>query len=470
MSAEVSQIARASEPELPIFRVDEDDASSSYSHSEEGDVADAPDSEPGHGKDSGVDCGGTDATSFELPDEATALKIRQTVEYYFSDQNILKDPFLLKHVRRNKEGYVSLKLISSFRKVRSLSRCWKAVAHSLQMSQLLVLNSDGTKIRRLAPLPDYDETLPNRMVIVYGFADNQKPSVESVSEMFSKCGEIALVRVLRPGSSVPPEVKRFLSKSPDMQNKMCALIEFEDHAGAKKALGSDSTKENCQPGLRILPVVLGKEKEKLEQTNIKDIPKPDPSSLKESPKKKKKTRKNQNKNSKKHVNTDDDQDNRKRRSSSGSLGYWSSGSSSGYLSSSPNNDSRFPRRHSHQGVTVSSIYLDAPPSFASLNNRNFNGSRDRLNRDRDGGKNSAPLAATPGSQSPWRRRREQLQLQSLSASGEGNDSNSSICLRVPVQALRQPRGPDGTKGFHGHRLTIDVSRGIHRPTLPSTVE
>lgn len=466
MSAEVSQIVRASEPELPILRVEEDDASSSYSHSEEGDVADAPDSEPGHGKDSGVDCGGSDANSFERPDEATALKIRQTVEYYFLDQNILKDPFLLKHVRRNKEGYVSLKLISSFRKIRSLTRCWKAVAHSLQKSQMLALNSDGTKIRRLAPLPDYDETLPNRMVIVYGFADNQKPSVESVSEMFSKCGEIALVRVLRPGSSVPPEVKRFLSKSPEVQNKMCALIEFEDHAGAKKALGSDSTKENCQPGLRVLPVVMGKEKEKSEQTNIKDVPKPDSYSPKESPKKKKKTRKNQNRNPKKNSNAEDDQDYRKRRSSSGTLGYWSSGSSSGYLSSSPNNDSRFPRRHSHQGVTVSSVYLDAPPSFASLNNRNFNGSRDRLNRDRDSGKNSTPA----GSQSPWRRRREQLQLQSLSASGEGNDSNSSVFLRLPVQALRQPRGPDGTKGFHGHRLGLDASRGFHRPTLPSTVE
>lgn len=38
--------------------------------------------------------------------EELAEKIAAQVEFYFSDENILKDAFLLKHVRRNKEGYV----------------------------------------------------------------------------------------------------------------------------------------------------------------------------------------------------------------------------------------------------------------------------------------------------------------------------------------------------------------------------
>ena len=52
-----------------------------------------------------------------LPNDEMKVKIAKQVEFYFSDANILKDTFLLKHVRRNKEGYVSLKLIASFRKV-----------------------------------------------------------------------------------------------------------------------------------------------------------------------------------------------------------------------------------------------------------------------------------------------------------------------------------------------------------------
>ncbi len=59
------------------------------------------------------------------------------MEFYFSDANILKDAFLLKHVRRNRQGYVSLKLITSFKKVKSLTKDFRAVAYSLRQSDKL---------------------------------------------------------------------------------------------------------------------------------------------------------------------------------------------------------------------------------------------------------------------------------------------------------------------------------------------
>jgi len=46
-------------------------------------------------------------------------QIVEQVEYYFSDAHILKDAFLLKHARRNRDGFISLKLITSFKKVVS---------------------------------------------------------------------------------------------------------------------------------------------------------------------------------------------------------------------------------------------------------------------------------------------------------------------------------------------------------------
>ena len=74
----------------------------------------------GGNKDSGVDtdkdnsCG-----SYDVPDPVLAAQIVEQVEYYFSDAHILKDAFLLKHARRNRDGYISLKLITSFKKVDS---------------------------------------------------------------------------------------------------------------------------------------------------------------------------------------------------------------------------------------------------------------------------------------------------------------------------------------------------------------
>lgn len=56
------------------------------------------------------------------PDEELIRKLVDQIEFYFSDENLEKDAFLLKHVRRNKLGYVSVKLLTSFKKVRLASQ------------------------------------------------------------------------------------------------------------------------------------------------------------------------------------------------------------------------------------------------------------------------------------------------------------------------------------------------------------
>lgn len=53
------------------------------------------------------------------PNDDLKEKIATQLENYLSDQNLSDDAFLLKHVQRNKMGYVSLKLLTSFKKVSS---------------------------------------------------------------------------------------------------------------------------------------------------------------------------------------------------------------------------------------------------------------------------------------------------------------------------------------------------------------
>lgn len=413
--------------------IDVDDEMSSCGNHSDG--QNLSDSDP---KDSGIECGSSEpkSSSSDIPDEETAEAILKMVEFYLSDANILKDPFLLKHVRRNKEGYVSLKLLASFRKVRSLSRNWKAVAYAVQKSPMLALNAEETKVKRLTPLPDYDETVTSRSVIVSGFSTD-KPSVDSVSEMFSNCGDIALVRILRPGGSIPSDVKRFLSKNPEIQSKICALVEFEEHAAARKALESIQA-----PGITVTSVVI-KDKEKNPESSQKaPLAETQNTGPKDSPKKKKKNRKSSNakKESSEGVTTTDQK--RSRRSSSGSV-------SSGYLSSSPISnpfESKFPRRHSYHPV----IYNDPNSSFASLANRHF-GSRDRLQ------KGGVEPSDAP---SPWRRRRELMMLSDSNLVTAKASSTGSLLQGLPVKTIRLPRGPDGTNGF--------CTRGTSR--LPSTAE
>lgn len=172
---------------------------------------------------------------FIPPDDELAQKIIDQVEFYFSDVNITKDAFLLKHVKRNKEGYVSLKLISSFKRVKHLAKDWRVVAYALAKSKKLEINEAGTKLRRVDPLPAYDQTTPSRTVVAIELPLD-KPTIENVAEMFKTCGEIALIRILRPGNPIPADVRHFVNKHPEMIGKISALVEFVRTESAHNAI------------------------------------------------------------------------------------------------------------------------------------------------------------------------------------------------------------------------------------------
>jgi len=175
-------------------------------------------------------------TPFSEPDDDLCEKITQQVEFYFSDANITKDKFLLKHVKRNKEGFVSLKLISSFKRVKHLTKDWRQVAFAIKKcSDKLEVNDLETKVRRLEELPPYDETTPSRTVVVLNLPMD-RPTIEGVAEIFAACGDIVLVRILRPGNPIPADIKPYVAKHPEMTTKVCALVEYERTEYAQKAI------------------------------------------------------------------------------------------------------------------------------------------------------------------------------------------------------------------------------------------
>merc|ERR1712088_900234 len=172
----------------------------------------------------------------EDPNDELCESIVQQVEFYFSDANITKDKFLLKHVKRNKEGFVSLKLISSFKRVKNLTKDWRQVAEAIERkSNRLEVNDLKTKVRRLDALPEYDETTPSRTVVALNLP-LERPTIEAVGGIFSACGDIVLVRILRPGNPIPADIKPFANKHPEMTAKVCALVEFERTEFALKAV------------------------------------------------------------------------------------------------------------------------------------------------------------------------------------------------------------------------------------------
>ncbi|XP_050524885.1 uncharacterized protein LOC126896277 [Daktulosphaira vitifoliae] len=199
---------------------------------------------------------GDEDKPFIPPDEETTKRILDQVEFYFSDSNIVKDAFLLKHVRRNKEGYVSLKLISSFKRVKHLAKDWRAVAHAISRSEKLEINESGTKLRRKEPLPSYDQTTPSRTVVAINLPEEKPVTIESVAELFRNCGEIALIRVLRPGNPIPSDVRHFVNKHPETSTNVSALIEFVRTESAHNAISKDWSVEKAKDGQTMTVIEL----------------------------------------------------------------------------------------------------------------------------------------------------------------------------------------------------------------------
>lgn len=137
----------------------------------------------------------------ELTAEERA-RVRAQAEFYFSDENLRKDGFLLKHVKRNKDGYVNLKLLASFKKMRAICKDFSAIAEILKESDALALNETGMKIRRRAPLPqELFETVPVKSVVVSRIpcGDDGSPSMDYIAAAFGPehKDKIASVRVVK---------------------------------------------------------------------------------------------------------------------------------------------------------------------------------------------------------------------------------------------------------------------------------
>ncbi|KAI3790811.1 hypothetical protein L2E82_04147 [Cichorium intybus] len=61
------------------------------------------------------------------------------VEYYFSDENLRTDKFLLKYLTKDEEGYVPVAVIASFKKMKKLTHHKSFIVAALKEYSLLVI-------------------------------------------------------------------------------------------------------------------------------------------------------------------------------------------------------------------------------------------------------------------------------------------------------------------------------------------
>ncbi|XP_041465842.1 la-related protein 6-like [Lytechinus variegatus] len=410
------------------------------------------------------------------PDADLVQKIVEQVEFYFSDANIVKDTFLLKHLRRNKQGFVSIKLIASFKKVRGLSKDWKSVRYSLQQSEKLIVNNEGTKVKRKAPLPEYDETTNSRTVVAVNLP-MENPSVEKISHLFQPCGEISLIRIIRPGNPIPQDVRKQVeSHTAYSQKKACALVEFEKTESAHKAAKIMSDEDNWRTGLHVsLLINRPKQKEKKERKSHKESlspqtqPADDAASVDgdgDAKKKKRRRKKKRNSNRLDELSCDgsgvtgtpssSDVDNPSEHKNASKPIPIQQQRSPNHLSPattpksspcpSPHGSPRSQRKHGKSPLAASGVRNSpkgSPRCSPEMSRKNY----DR--RGSGGGDHS-----DSSNSSPWVRRRMLLSSQDKSPLAAGSSPCGSPMLGRRQMAdaagiIRSPHGPGGVSAFYG---------------------
>ncbi|KAM4883792.1 uncharacterized protein FYW23_013078 [Sylvia borin] len=183
--------------------------------------------------------------SRSAPDPQLVRRIVAQVEFYLSDENLAKDAFLLKHVQKNKMGFVSIKLLTSFKKVKYLTRDWRLTLYSLKFSALLEVNKEGTKVRRRLPIPEHLLSVPpSKLLLAWELQPREqdlplrKNFLETITRMFSPFGAIVSIRILRPGRKLPSDVRKYSSRFPELLSRCCALVEYESLESARSAFES----------------------------------------------------------------------------------------------------------------------------------------------------------------------------------------------------------------------------------------
>ncbi|NWI48937.1 LARP6 protein, partial [Calyptomena viridis] len=172
------------------------------------------------------------------PDPQLVQRIVSQVEFYLSDENLAKDAFLLKHVQKNKMGFVSIKLLTSFKKVKYLTCDWQLTLYALKFSELLEVNKEGTKVRRRVPLPEsLLRVPPSKLLLAWELHPREQDTLllpllqedflKTITGMFSPFGAIASIRILRPGRKLPSDVRKYTARFPELLSRCCALVEYE---------------------------------------------------------------------------------------------------------------------------------------------------------------------------------------------------------------------------------------------------
>ncbi|XP_056247094.1 la-related protein 6-like [Seriola aureovittata] len=348
--------------------------------------------------------------------ELLCFKIKAHLEDLFSNSHLAEDGFLLKHVQKNKQGYVSLKLLTCLKKIKALTTNWYMTLAAAERSDLLEVNDERTKVRRIEPLPRWLLCSPSsKLLLVWNICEEQTGEDRaarglerlSLSErilQFRAYSGVTSVWILHPGKMLPKELQCYAKRHRELGQHLCAVVKFDSLEAVRKTYSVLKAEEDKSNGKDMCVVPLGfqsthhisKDKsseDKTEDESVDTLSQKNPLETSEDP-----------------------------------------------VQEEPSSPATTPDTCQPQNTLNSSIQSSCEQISTSCSGQSFSGLNVRYSRmswcSGDCDKESFGI--------PWVLRRK-FAASALNPKAPGLPYASGVMQRV----LRQPFGPDGTKGFQG---------------------
>jgi lupus La protein len=189
--------------------------------------------------------------------------IRKLIEFYFSDANYRRDTFLRCAAENDAEGFVPISILLTFNKLKSLTTDEAVVAAAVKDSTEVILSEDETRIRRKDSLPS-DDNSKGRTLYAKGFpTDNEKVTVEYVTDAFSVFGKVLMVRFRKDPATKTFKGSCFVEFSNDIEMKNAVEKTNADPENVK--ISEDGFKLAC-----VLPLAEWLERKEAKRKLVKE--------------------------------------------------------------------------------------------------------------------------------------------------------------------------------------------------------
>lgn len=154
--------------------------------------------------------------------------------------------------------------------IKALTTNWYMTLAGAEYSDVLEVNDECTKVRRIKPLPEWLLCSPTSKLLLAwniseenagedGAAPGPGPPLlsEKILQRFRAHGDVTSVWILHPDKELPKELQCYAKRRKELGQRLCAVVKFDHLTAVRKAYSALKAEEERSNGEGMCVVPLG---------------------------------------------------------------------------------------------------------------------------------------------------------------------------------------------------------------------